>query len=77
MLRQRGHTVHTIFFKNYFTYHPPTATDEDLVVTLIAQLKPDMIGMSVWSTYYQLAARLTRRIKALGQPVIIWGGIHA
>jgi radical SAM superfamily enzyme YgiQ (UPF0313 family) len=77
LLRRRGHTVHAIFFKNYFTYHQPTATDEQLVVNLIAQLKPDLVGMSVWSTYYQLAARLTQRIRAVGQPVVIWGGIHA
>ena len=38
LLRQRGHEVHAIFFKNHFTYHEPTATDEKLVVDLIAQI---------------------------------------
>ncbi len=77
LLQQRGHDVHSIYFKNYFTYNTPSAKDEDLVVDLITQLKPDLLGMSVWSTYYQLAARITRRVRAAVNPVVIWGGIHA
>jgi anaerobic magnesium-protoporphyrin IX monomethyl ester cyclase len=76
LLERRGHEVHSIFFKNYFTYATPSAKDEDLVVDLVTRLQPDLVGMSVWSTYYQLAARLTRRIKAIVNPVVIWGGIH-
>jgi len=77
LLTQRGHDVHSIFFKNYFTYQVPTQTEEDMVVDLIERLRPDLVGMSVWSTYYQLARRLSRRIKDSVDPVIIWGGIHA
>lgn len=77
LLRQRGHEVHSIFFKNYFTYQVPSQQEEDMVVDLVTRLKPDLVGMSVWSTYYRLAARLSRRIKAEVNPVIIWGGIHA
>jgi radical SAM superfamily enzyme YgiQ (UPF0313 family) len=76
LLKQRGHDVHSIFFKNYFTYNVPSAKDEDLVVDLVNRLQPDLVAMSVWSTYYKLAARLTRRIKAAGDAVVIWGGIH-
>ncbi len=76
LLKQRGHDVHTIFFKNYFTFEAPTAHEEDMVVDLITQLRPDVVAMSVWSTYYQLAARLSRRVKAATGAVVIWGGIH-
>jgi radical SAM superfamily enzyme YgiQ (UPF0313 family) len=48
-----------------------------MVVELVQQLQPDLVCLSVWSTYYQLAARLSDRIKAAVDPVIIWGGIHA
>ena len=54
----------------------PTAHEEDMVVDLIERIQPDVVAMSVWSTYYQLAARLSARIKAACNPVIIWGGIH-
>ena len=77
LLKQRGHDVHSIFFKNYFTYHVPSQNEEDMVVELVERLQPNLVGMSVWSTYYQLAARLTRRIKTAVDPVVIWGGIHA
>ena len=76
LLKQRGHDVHSIFFKNYFTYETPTQQEEDMVVDLIARIRPDVVAMSVWSTYYQLAARISRRVKAAVDPVIIWGGIH-
>src|SRR5262245_53732167 len=77
LLKQRGHEVHSIFFKNYFTYQSPTRQEEDMVVDLVGRLQPDLVCLSVWSTYYQLAARLSERIKAASAPVIIWGGIHA
>ncbi|MCX8071241.1 MAG: B12-binding domain-containing radical SAM protein [Candidatus Binatia bacterium] len=77
LLQQRGHDVHSIFFKNYFTYVRPTPEEEDMVVDLVARLRPDLVAVSVWSTYYRLAARLSERIKAQVNPVIIWGGIHA
>src|SRR5215470_8019158 len=76
LLKQRGHDVHTIFFKNYFTFEVPTQKEEDMVVDLVERIRPDVVAMSVWSTYYQLAGRLSARIKASVVPVIIWGGIH-
>lgn len=77
LLERRGHEVHTIFFKNYFTYQFPTQLEEDMVVELVEKINPDLVGMTVWSTYYKLAARLTHRIRASVDPVVIWGGIHA
>lgn len=76
LLTQRGHEVHSVFFYNSFTYVHPTPEEEDMVVDFVVRLKPDVVAMSVWSTYYQLAARLTRRIKAATGAVVIWGGIH-
>src|SRR5262245_32973250 len=68
LLKQRGHDVHSIFFKNYFTYQYPTQQEEDMVVGLMEQLQPDVVAMSVWSTYAQLAGRLSRRIKESCNP---------
>src|SRR5215510_14316098 len=76
LLKQRGHEVHSIFFKNYFTYQVPSQHEEDMMVELIERIRPDVVAMSVWSTYYQLAGRISRRVKAAVDPVIIWGGIH-
>lgn len=76
MLKRRGHEVHSVFFKNYFTYQVPTQREEDMVVDLVREIRPDVVGFSVWSTYYRLAARLSDRIKAETGCVVVWGGIH-
>ncbi len=76
LLKRRGHDVHSIFFKNYFTFQVPTQQEEDMLVDLIERLQPDLVAMSVWSTYYQLAARISRRLRQSLDTVIIWGGIH-
>ena len=48
-----------------------------MVVDLITRMRPDVVAMSVWSTYYQLAARLSRAdARRPCNPVVIWGGIH-
>ncbi len=77
LLAQRGHEVHSVFVKNQFTYGHPTRQEEDMVVELVESLRPDVVAVSVWSTYFQLAARLTERIKERTGAVAIWGGIHA
>jgi radical SAM superfamily enzyme YgiQ (UPF0313 family) len=77
LLAQRGHEVHSVFFKNSFTNGYPTQAEEDMTVELIERLAPDVLAVCVWSTYFQLAARLTRRIKERTGAVAIWGGIHA
>ena len=68
LLKRRGHDVHSIFFKNYFTFEAPPAQEEDMVVDLIARIRPDVVAMSVWSTYYQLAARLSATHQGGRQP---------
>ncbi|GIW39818.1 MAG: hypothetical protein KatS3mg076_0395 [Candidatus Binatia bacterium] len=77
LLRQRGHDVHSIFFKNFGTYQRPTQREEEMVLDLVEALEPDLVCMSVWSTYYKLAARLTDGIRRRTAAPVIWGGIHA
>jgi radical SAM superfamily enzyme YgiQ (UPF0313 family) len=77
LLQQRGHEVHSIYFKQAFTYGHPTQHEEDMALDLIEEIRPDLVGVSVWTTYFQLAARLTERIKQRTSAVVIWGGIHA
>src|SRR5437867_11509279 len=77
LLKQRGHEVHSIYLKQSFTYGHPTQKEEDMVVDLVEQIRPDLLAVSVWSTYAQLAGRLTARIKERTGAVAIWGGIHA
>jgi anaerobic magnesium-protoporphyrin IX monomethyl ester cyclase len=77
LLKQRGHEVHSIFFKNSFSFGRPTPQEEDMVIERVKEIAPDLVAVQVWSTYYKLAARVTRRIKDEVGAVVIWGGIHA
>jgi len=77
LLRQRGHDVHSIYVKDSFTFGRPTQKEEDMVMELLRELRPDVVCMQVWSTYFKLAARLTRRIKDELGALVVWGGIHA
>jgi anaerobic magnesium-protoporphyrin IX monomethyl ester cyclase len=77
LLEQRGHEVHSVYCKDSFTFGRPFPHEEDMVVERIKEIRPDLVAVQVWSTYYQLAARLTRRIKEATGAVVVWGGIHA
>ena len=63
LLKQRGHEVHSVFFKDGFTYGHPSAREEEMVLQLIEEIQPDVVGVCVWSTYYQLAAPLSSGLK--------------
>jgi anaerobic magnesium-protoporphyrin IX monomethyl ester cyclase len=76
LLKQRGHEVHSVFFKDGFTFGHPSQRDEDMALELIERIRPDLVGVCVWSTYYKLAARLSARIKERTGAVVVWGGIH-
>jgi anaerobic magnesium-protoporphyrin IX monomethyl ester cyclase len=76
LLKQRGHEVHSIYCKDSFTFGRTTPQEEEMVIERIKQIDPDLVAVQVWSTYYKLAARLSRRIKADTHAVVIWGGIH-
>src|SRR5262245_64967635 len=62
LLRQRGHEVHSVFLKDSFTYGHPTRKEEEMLLERVETIRPDLVALSVWSTYYGLAARITDKI---------------
>lgn len=91
-LHRGGHACDLVFFKQMTSIDDPTTCLEltpnsnfcqpcserevDLLIDTLRELAPSLIGMSVISSFYRLAARLTERIRQeLGVPVI-WGGPH-
>lgn len=73
-----GVQPHTVFFKNCYTnaVNRPMATEERLFIDVIRQLKPALVGFSVYSPYFTVAQRLTRRIKETSTALVVWGGVH-
>jgi len=50
--------------------------DINLLINLLLELKPDIVGISVSSPAFSTAAILTREIKGKLDIPVIWGGIH-
>ncbi|MBW2411681.1 MAG: radical SAM protein [Deltaproteobacteria bacterium] len=73
-----GVQPHTIFFKNHYTndLRQSTPTEENLFKEQIAELNPDIVGMSVYSPYVSTARRLTGIIRENSSAKVAWGGIH-
>ncbi len=80
VLKKEGFDVVSFFFKklnanNTMTF--ATEAEMDFFVGEIKKIQPRVVGMSVRSTHFKLAAELTRRIKAEVATVVLWGGVHA
>ena len=55
----------------------PTEEELDLLKTLLIQLSPDFIGISIMTNYFNKAVRITKELKKDFNVPIIYGGIHA
>jgi anaerobic magnesium-protoporphyrin IX monomethyl ester cyclase len=80
MLQRKGFAVSMVFFKDkdiaLDLMERPTGKEYELLLEVVEQLEPDVVGMCVRSSFLVIAKEITSRIKAkLGIPVI-WGGTH-
>ena len=84
VLKQHGHTVKLfadpqLFDDENFTI-PPLARFFDQKEDLVARVKafrPDLVGFSVVTDFYQWACHLARHIKTEMDVPVLFGGIHA
>lgn len=78
VLKSHGTEVHSIFFKTlrYNNIQPPTAAEYRLVLDEIRRIQPDLVGVSLRSSFFEIARTLTDRIKAARLAPVVWGGTH-
>jgi len=74
LLEREGHDVQSVFFK--LTTSRATERDVQAFVDLIEDLAPQVVGFSVMSTFYRIAARLTHLVQEKTNAFVVWGGIH-
>lgn len=78
-LRQRGHHVVEIYFKDWISNHldPIKPAELDAFAEILRKEDVQAVGLSIRaSAYYEVARTLTRTAhERLGLPVI-WGGMH-
>ena len=77
VLKANNTEVFCIFY-GYFSFEmkEPTGKEINIIINLLKDLSIDAVGISVPSTFFKVASKLTLGIKkSLGIPVI-WGGMH-
>jgi radical SAM superfamily enzyme YgiQ (UPF0313 family) len=79
VLKADRRQVCTVFFKNWRNndVRPPSPADVRALLDLLAELRPDVVGLGFGTPYFKVAVDLTLRIRAGLGPLIVWGGIHA
>ncbi|MBD3313420.1 radical SAM protein [Candidatus Woesearchaeota archaeon] len=92
-LKKEGHEVHIIFIKDSEIYNESSITDEthpltrmsdevsekeiDQMLSLLRHIKPDIVGISVRSPFFEMTKDMVKRIKDCGlDPLIVLGGVH-
>lgn len=91
VLKQEGHTVDIIFFKEPTHINPvkqyrivpaitrmekPKDKEIDKLVEIVGRLNTDIIGVSLnCSSLFRIAARISQALSSLSVPVM-WGGVH-
>ncbi len=80
VLRKQGFDVSMIFFKEkniaLDLMELPIKKEYDLLIDLISDLDPNLIGISVRSPFFKIAGEITRRIQGKVNKPVIWGGTH-
>ncbi len=92
VLRQEGHTVDMVFFKEPTFTDPikqyrivpaitrmsePKSEEIEALVETVRHLDSDLIGISLnCSSLYRIAAEVSRVLKEVVQAPVVWGGVH-
>jgi radical SAM superfamily enzyme YgiQ (UPF0313 family) len=79
-LKDQDFRVSLLFFKELFLASDlmsfPTEREYKLAEDLIQRLSPDLVGISLRSSYFRIASNLTEKIKKVCTSPVIWGGTH-
>ncbi len=72
-LRKEGHSVRMLFLRNEFT-----KAYDALVMEQMSELckDADLVGVSVFTNYFDNAVQITEQIKKTVRAPVLWGGIH-
>ena len=78
-LEREGHEPISIFFKEMRLNNmaPPSAREFAKLEELLAELQPDLVGISLRSTFSKFALEITERIKQRNDDTfVVWGSTH-
>lgn len=78
ILHEQGHEVYTLFLK-FAKKHGttlPTREEVGLLIGKIKEIKPEIVGISLRSMYFKVAATLTEKIRRITDAKVVYGGVH-
>lgn len=77
VLLSHNYKVFNIYFKKYKnSMGLPTEYEKQLLLDLIKNINPNLIGISTRSTFFPVAKDITLKLKKAVHSPIIWGGTH-
>jgi radical SAM superfamily enzyme YgiQ (UPF0313 family) len=80
VLKSRGFDVSVILFKELYLSADlmslPNEKEHQLLIKLLSELKPDLVGISLRSSYFKIASHITQKIRQELSLPVIWGGTH-
>jgi len=74
LLERDGFDVRSFLFKA--APLRPTPQEIQLLVRSVTEHEPKLIGISVLSTFYKLACKVTGMLRERSDATILWGGVH-
>ncbi len=79
VLKKEGFNTYLIFFKRWLNndIHLPTEKEKKILISLLKELKIEIVGISFTSPFFKISKDITRYIKTALSVKVIWGGIHA
>jgi radical SAM superfamily enzyme YgiQ (UPF0313 family) len=81
VLKQAGFHCSLVLFgelDHNYSRETPLATEEDYqeLVEKVVELKPNLVGISLASTFFGMSSQITKRIQSELKVPVVWGGIH-
>jgi len=78
VLTQAGFPTDLIFFREQLNPARPHPSDREyqLLLDLILERKPALLGLSFRSFGFKIASRITRAVKERLDTMVVWGGVH-
>jgi len=80
VLKQQAIDVSLIFFKEKDLTSDlmslPTENEYQLLIGRLKKLEPDIVGISLRSSFFKIASTITERVRKEVSVPVIWGGTH-
>ncbi len=80
VLKDKGYHVSLILFKEKYLTSDlmslPSEREYHLLVDLLKKINPDIVGVSLRSSFFKIASTITEKIRKELSAPIIWGGTH-